>query len=241
MVRSKADIKTEAGRNGGSPAPKSDQPMKGTVDEDVLKKLYAQMLKARMRSDASAQCNEALIGAIVDLVPGDAVSLLAGNAAVRTALEPSPQIHQVPPHLGLAAGVALACKLQDATNVVVALAKRSTLDTGSAHEALTIASAQKLPLIVVLDCAHSAEADALETKAAAYGIPPIEVDGHDAVAVYRVAREAVDRARTGRGPTLIQCLTIEPVADPIPRIEHYLEKHGWWTPAWKRELTSRSK
>jgi TPP-dependent pyruvate/acetoin dehydrogenase alpha subunit len=73
-------------------------------------------------------------------------------------------------------------------------------------------------------------------KAEAYGIPGIAVDGNDAVAVYRVAREAINRARSGRGPSLIACRTFDSAVDPIAHMERYLEKHGWWTKARKRQL-----
>ncbi len=87
-------------------------------------------------------------------------------------------------------------------------------------------------------------------KAFAYGVTPVRVDGNDLLAVYRVTRDALARARRGEGPTLIEALTHrlsghstsdDPKAyrkeqemlderkkDPIPRMRAWLERNGWW-------------
>jgi len=215
-------------------------PMKVTVDEEVLRRLYARMLRARFagngRKNGFSSLKLAEIGALIDLLPGDAVAPPAGNTAIQAALAASDGVHTLPPHLGLAAGVALGFKLHPHQNVVVVMTDAGALDAGSAHEALTSAAAEKLPLVVVVDCSDARSG--LEARAAAYGIPAIAVDGSDAVAVYRVSREAINRARSGRGPSLLECQAIASDLDTITRMEHYLEKHGWWTPEWKRQLTS---
>lgn len=233
--RTKADKKTPpASRTEAAPA---TPPMKVTVDEVALRTLYERMLRAHVAHDGarngSAPANEALAAATIDLHEGDAVAQREYEP-----LHLGPALQLLPLHLGLAAGVALAYRFQGEHRVVLSLAHASTLDLGSAHEALTYASSQKLPLIVVVDCGQAASPDALDARAAAYGIPSISVDGKDAVAIYRVSREAIDRARAGRGPTLIHCLTFDPDANPITRLEHYLAKHGWWSAAWKRQILS---
>ena len=231
---------TVSDHSGAAPENPPAKPMKVTVDEEVLRKLYMRMLQARMavngRKNGSSSLKEAEIGAIIDLLPGDAVAAPVSNVAIQTALAASNGVHKIPSHLGLAAGVALGLKLQAGHNVVVAMCDAAALDSGSAHEALTSAAAEKLPFVVVVDCSEPREG--LAARAAAYGIPPIAVDGNDAVAVYRVSREAINRARSGRGPSLVACEAIASDLDSITRMEHYLEKHGWWTPAWKRQLTS---
>ncbi|HYX70872.1 MAG TPA: thiamine pyrophosphate-dependent enzyme, partial [Terriglobales bacterium] len=100
----------------------------------------------------------------------------------------------------------------------------------------------------------------LSVKAQAYGFPGVTVDGNDVAAVYRASREALARARSGEGPTLIECKTyrwyghseIDPAKyrspeevehwkakDPIPAAERYLSKQGLWTEKWKQELTDQ--
>jgi pyruvate dehydrogenase E1 component alpha subunit len=99
--------------------------------------------------------------------------------------------------------------------------------------------------------------DDISVKAQAYGIPGISVDGNDVVAVYAAAREAIDRARKGKGPTLLECKTyrwyghseIDPAKyrdpaevaywkskDPIAAMELRLESAGLWTEEWKKGL-----
>jgi TPP-dependent pyruvate/acetoin dehydrogenase alpha subunit len=239
MVRSARVPKNANGNNGGSSATTEKPPMKVTVDEEVLRKLYTQMLRARMSGERGTAVKEGNLGAIIDLLPGDAVSPSNEDPALRTALGSFPSLHVLPAHLGLAAGVALAFKLQNNHAVVVALAAAGALDLGASHEALNFAATDKLPLIVVVACGQGQNPDSLEARAAAYGIPSISVDGHDGVAVYRVSREAINRARSGRGASLIRCQAIESKLDSITRMEHYLEKHGWWTPEWKRKLSAQ--
>lgn len=96
-------------------------------------------------------------------------------------------------------------------------------------------------------------------KAVAYGFPGVRVDGNDVLAVYKVTKEAVDRARAGKGPTLIEALTYrhgphttvddptryrpdDEVArwqdekDPIIRFRKYLERRGLWSPEDEERL-----
>ena len=87
---------------------------------------------------------------------------------------------------------------------------------GVFHEGINFAAVQKLPLVLVVEFngwAYSTPfekqcaARTLADKALGYGIPGEVVDGNDAIAVYEVARAAVDRARSGGGPTLLECKT----------------------------------
>jgi TPP-dependent pyruvate/acetoin dehydrogenase alpha subunit len=95
-------------------------------------------------------------------------------------------------------------------------------------------------------------------KAEGYGIPGVLVDGNDLFAVYGVAAEAVQRARSGGGPTLIEALTSllgphttsdDPrryrsdeeeaewrARDPVERVRRYLAAEGAWTEAWQRSI-----
>ena len=207
-------------------------PMKVTVDEVALRTLHERMLRSRRilspASDVRNRSNTpnvAMLAAAIDLHAGDAVAEAEDSPLIPADLPSGGALNVVPPHLGLAAGVALAYKLQTDRHVVLALANSSLLHLGSTHEALLYASSRKLPLIVVMQ--SEKEDDGLESKAAAYGIPSISVDANDAVAIYRVSREAIDRARAGRGPTLIHCVSFDSSIDPVAHLEQYLEKHGW--------------
>lgn len=241
VSRSRTDTEKTPPNGAPGDAASPGASMKVTVDEVALRTLYERMLKSRggngvdrTASDMSPQQNKAMIATTIDLHAGDAISLV--DTDVFSSSDLGDEVHLLPAHLCIAAGVALAYKLQGEHRVVLSLVRASTLDLGSAHEALTYASSQKLPLIVVVDCENVSQPDAFEARAAAYGIPSISVDANDAVALYRVSREAIDRARAANGPTLVQCLSFESKADPIERLEHYLDKHGWWSAAWKQQL-----
>jgi pyruvate dehydrogenase E1 component alpha subunit/2-oxoisovalerate dehydrogenase E1 component alpha subunit len=114
------------------------------------------------------------------------------------------------------AGIALAGRLQKKDLVTMTWIGDGGTSTGAFHEGLNFAAVQKLPMVVVAEnngWAYSTPfkkqtaAPTLVAKAAAYGIPGEQVDGNDVFAVYEVARRAVDHARSGGGPTLIESLT----------------------------------
>ncbi|HTD22014.1 MAG TPA: thiamine pyrophosphate-dependent dehydrogenase E1 component subunit alpha [Terriglobales bacterium] len=168
--------------------------------------------------------------------------------------------------LNIGTGIAHAYKMQKKPNIVMALSGDGSTSLGFWHEALNFAGVYKLPIVYIVQNNLWAESvslkqqtavEDLSIKAQAYGFPGITVDGNDVVAVYRVAREAIHRARTGGGPTLIECKTyrwyghsmIDPGTyrppeeieywksrDPIPFMERYLAKHNLWSDSWKEEL-----
>ncbi len=115
--------------------------------------------------------------------------------------------------LTLAAGAALTAKLRGTDQVVVSFIGDGTLNTGRFHEGMNMASAWKLPLICY--CENNVWAEStniydvtnltnITDRAVAFNIPGVSVDGNDVLAVYKVAAEAVARARKGEGPTFIE-------------------------------------
>jgi len=168
--------------------------------------------------------------------------------------------------LNIATGVALANKMKKNDNIAVAYSGDGSTSLGFWHEALNFAGVHDLPIVFV--CQNNLWAESvnlslqtkvpdISTKAQAYGFPGITVDGNDVVAVYRVAQEAIARARRGQGPTLIECKTyrwyghseIDPAKyrdpeeverwkakDPIANMEKYLTGKGLFTAEWKQEI-----
>jgi len=156
----------------------------------------------------------------------------------------------------IAVGAALACKLQKTDRVVACFFGDGASNNGAFHEALNMAGAWKLPVIFVCENnlyamgTRITQVTAIENiaeRAEAYGMPGVIVDGNDVVLVYRAAREAVERARNGSGPTLIECKTyrhkghsrFDPAKyrppkevdewmrrDPIPRLREKLMREG---------------
>jgi len=118
--------------------------------------------------------------------------------------------------LPIAAGAGLSIKLKKTDQVVVCFFGDGASNQGTFHEAINMASIWNLPVLFVCENnlyamgTHQTRVMAIENiadRAAAYGIPGVAVDGNDVLAVYEAAHEAVDRARKGEGPTLIECKT----------------------------------
>ena len=116
----------------------------------------------------------------------------------------------------IAAGAALACQLDQTDRVVVAYFGDGAANQGAVHEALNIAAIWRLPVVFI--CENNGYAVSLPTarafaiphiadRGAAYGIPSMTIDGNDPMRVLAAARSAVARARSGDGPTLIECET----------------------------------
>jgi TPP-dependent pyruvate/acetoin dehydrogenase alpha subunit len=119
------------------------------------------------------------------------------------------------------------------------------------RETLTYAAEQKLPMIFVVE--NSAPVD-IAGHASTRGVTGFTVDGNDAVGVYRVAQECLDRARRGVGPSFIECKApawkgrmrferaahrdIHELDDPLTYVEHYMAARGLFTDEWKKSLKS---
>jgi len=116
----------------------------------------------------------------------------------------------------IAAGAGLSIRLRGTDQVVACFFGEGASNQGTFHEGINIAAVWNLPVVFVCENNHYAmgtrQSRVMKTpnvadRAAAYGIPGAVVDGNDVLAVYEKAHEAVARARTGEGPTLIECKT----------------------------------
>jgi len=116
----------------------------------------------------------------------------------------------------IACGAALAAKLERSQRVAVAFFGDGGMNQGVVHEALNLAAIWRLPVVFVCEnngyaisapISEMAVVERLADRAAAYGMPGKPVDGMDVLAVHAAACEAVERARTGAGPTLLECRT----------------------------------
>ncbi|MCC7353279.1 MAG: thiamine pyrophosphate-dependent dehydrogenase E1 component subunit alpha [Anaerolineae bacterium] len=116
----------------------------------------------------------------------------------------------------IAAGAALSAKMRKSGEVALAFFGDGAVNQGAFHEGLNIAAVWKLPAIFVCENNQYAVSMAAEqatgggsivARAAAYGMPGVQVDGQDVLAVYAAVRAAAERARAGGDPTLIECRT----------------------------------
>jgi pyruvate dehydrogenase E1 component alpha subunit len=154
--------------------------------------------------------------------------------------------------LPIAVGAGLSARLRKTGQVVACFFGEGASNQGTFHESINMASAWKLPVIFV--CENNLYAmgtrqsrimniENIADRAVSYGIPGVSVDGNDVLAVYEAACVAVERARRGEGPTLIECKTyrqkghsrVDPAKyrpreevegwlqrDPIKRLRHKL-------------------
>lgn len=116
----------------------------------------------------------------------------------------------------IAVGAGLSIKLRGTDQVVACFFGEGASNQGTFHEGMNMASVWKLPVIFVCENnlyamgTRQSRVMAIENiadRALAYGIPGVAVDGNDVLAVYETARKAVESARKGEGPTLIECKT----------------------------------
>ena len=167
-----------------------------------------------------------------------------------------------------ATGLAYASVLKGEDDVALAYVGDGGTSQGDFHEALNFASVKNTPNVFIVQNnqfaistrrAIQTKARTIALKAVGYGIPGVQVDGNDILAMYAVTKEAVDRARSGLGPTLIEAYTyrmgahttsddptvyrdnaeVEPwkEKDPIDRFRKYLAAKGLWDDAKEEEYS----
>jgi 2-oxoisovalerate dehydrogenase E1 component alpha subunit len=116
-----------------------------------------------------------------------------------------------------AVGIALAAKIRKTGQVAMTSMGEGSSNQGDVHEGLNFAAIHKLPFILCIEnngyaisvpVSRQLAVPDVATRAAGYGIPGVIADGADVLACYRAAKEAVDRARRGDGPTLIEAKVI---------------------------------
>ncbi len=156
-----------------------------------------------------------------------------------------------------ATGIGYAINYRQTDEVVMCFLGDGATSEGDFHEGLNCAAVYQTPVIFIcqnnqwaisVPLARQTRSQTIAQKALAYGMPGIQVDGNDVLAVYAATKEAVQRARSGGGPTLIECVTYRIMMhttaddpsryrteeevrvwekkDPLVRYEAYLEKKG---------------
>jgi len=139
----------------------------------------------------------------------------------------------IPANYPVATGMAFAAKYRGEDRVALAFCGDGSTSRADWHESLNIAGVLKLPCVFVVEnnqFAYStpltlqSASESFAIKAVAYGMPGVEVDGTDVLAVYDATAEAVARARGGEGPSLIEAVTMRmhghaehDAADYVPR------------------------
>jgi TPP-dependent pyruvate/acetoin dehydrogenase alpha subunit len=126
-------------------------------------------------------------------------------------------VSHLPAMLPVAVGAALAFRIREENRVAVGWFGEGSAARGDAHEAMNLAGVRRLPMVFVCDnnqWAYSTPTHLgfatphIADRAEAYGFEGVVVDGTDVLAVYREAKRAIEKARAGEGPTLIECMTL---------------------------------
>ena len=169
-----------------------------------------------------------------------------------------------------AVGAAMAARLRGDRAIVAAYLGDGATSSADFHVAMNFAGVFKPPVVFVCQNNHWAisvptskqtASESIAVKAVAYGFPGVKVDGNDAVAVYTAMKEAVDRARGGAGPSLLECETYRIGAhsssddptryrderevetwrkrDPIVRLRERLDAQSAWSDKHEAELRAR--
>jgi TPP-dependent pyruvate/acetoin dehydrogenase alpha subunit len=125
-------------------------------------------------------------------------------------------VSHLPAMLPVVTGCALAFRIREEPRVAVGWFGEGASARGDAHESMTLAGTRRLPVVFVCDnnqWAYSTPAhlqyasEHVADRAESYGFEGVVVDGTDVLAVYREAKRAIEKARAGGGPTLLECVT----------------------------------
>lgn len=203
--------------------------------------------------------------------------LIAGRTGDERGGSPPAPVRVLPPsitvggHMVHAVGLAWAERLKGTDRISMTYFGDGATSEGDFHEAMNFAGAFRVGCVFL--CQNNGWAismprevqtasETIAQKAIAYGMPGVQVDGNDVFAMYRVASEAVERARRGNGPTLIEAVTyrigphttaddpsryrdVEAAGewerrDPIERLRLYLSERDAWDPTWQSEIESEA-
>ncbi|KYD30479.1 pyruvate dehydrogenase (acetyl-transferring) E1 component subunit alpha [Parageobacillus toebii] len=183
----------------------------------------------------------------------------------RKIVPPSVPIATQLPH---AAGAACAEKWKGTKNAVIVYFGDGATSEGDFHEGLNFASVFNAPVVffnqnnqyaISVPITRQMKTKTIAQKALAYDIPGIRIDGNDIFAVYFETQQALERARNGGGPTLIEAVTWRygahttsddpskyrdqeeskrrrETTDPIKRIERFMQQEGWWDEQWMNQV-----
>ena len=199
--------------------------------------------------------------------------LVLGRTGDERGGRPPEHVQVLPPsitvggHMIHAVGLSWASRLQGKTDIAITYFGDGATSEGDFHEAMNFAGVYQTGTVffcqnngyaISLPRIEQTASESIAIKADAYGMPGVQLDGNDLLAVYQVTKEAVDRARAGGGPTLIEAMTYrlgphttndDPrryrteeeeaaawLADPLLRVRRYLAANDMWDEEWQAKI-----
>lgn len=203
--------------------------------------------------------------------------LFAGRTGDERGGSPPDHVSVLPPsitvggHMVHAVGLAWGSRLLGEDRVAITYFGDGATSEGDFHEAMNFAAVFTVPCVffcqnngwaISLPREEQTRSETLAQKAIAYGMPGVQVDGNDLFAVYQITKDAVNRARAGGGPTLIEAVTYrigphttaddpgryrpeDDVAtwrrqDPVERVRLFLSERDQWTPEWQAQIEAEA-
>lgn len=203
--------------------------------------------------------------------------LFAGRTGDERGGSPPDHVPVLPPsitvggHMVHAVGLAWGSRLLGEHRIAITYFGDGATSEGDFHEAMNFAAVFDVPCVffcqnngwaISLPREEQTRSETLAQKAIAYGMPGVQVDGNDLFGVYQITKEAVDRARAGGGPTLIEAVTYrigphttadDPARyrpedeanewrrkDPLERVRLFLSERDDWTPEWQEQIEAEA-
>jgi pyruvate dehydrogenase E1 component alpha subunit len=199
--------------------------------------------------------------------------LLAGRTGDERGGSPPVHVPVLPPsitvggHMVHAVGLGWAAKLRGESRIAITYFGDGATSEGDFHEAMNFAAVFSVPCVffcqnngwaISLPREEQTRSETIAQKAIAYGMPGVQIDGNDLLGVYQTTKEAIDRARGGGGPTLIEAVTYrlgphttadDPARyrgadlteewrqrDPLERVRRFLSEREVWSESWQQQI-----
>ena len=199
--------------------------------------------------------------------------LLAGRTGDERGGSPPVHVPVLPPsitvggHMVHAVGLGWAAKLRGESRIAITYFGDGATSEGDFHEAMNFAAVFSVPCVffcqnngwaISLPREEQTRSETIAQKAIAYGMPGVQIDGNDLLAVYQTTKEAIERARGGEGPTLVEAVTYrlgphttaddpgryraEALTeewrrrDPLERVRLFLSERQVWSESWQQQI-----
>jgi TPP-dependent pyruvate/acetoin dehydrogenase alpha subunit len=275
--KSGASKSRPARRKASIKPPKIDSAALAVLNAAKLKELYITMVKCRVLAEhmrsvqlggAFSGLEATLVGAGAHVLPQDCIALEQGGY-VASLIKGTP-LHSIlarskdldrATSVNMDTVLSLAKEMKGKGAVTLMFCMRNPATLVFRPDTMALAATQRLPMVCLVESSFDTRIDLPNQHASGPYVgadptfyPRIPVDGNDVVGVFRVAQEAIRRAREGHGPAVIECLTPRAhtaaegtdqnasaqytADDPLSFMEHYLRRRDMWSDEWAQSTVA---